>query len=129
MSEKKSFDVKIEDENGLRLAVTVPMTEDQVMNVIRPMSAELVLIAVKQLSSNGLEEREALRLASYAVLVQAYGRDFVRDALSLAVRTEARYWATVREILAAVADEPGPEIQDLVIRAQRAYEEQRKAEA
>lgn len=121
MTEEK-VQIEVTDVNGLELKVAVPMTEDALLDLVRPMAAEATLLMVRALLDAGVETvNEAFRYGAFGILVQAYGREFVRGEFHLARRTEQRWHSIVRDAVQAMSEEPSAEVTALVKRAAAAY--------
>lgn len=79
-------------------------------------AAGLLLAAVATLRDSGEDTASAMRYATYLVLTNVFGREFVRREFDIPDRTERRWAERVREVAAALGDEPSQAMLDLAVR-------------
>lgn len=129
-TENENVQIEYTDANGLQLKVAVPMTEERLLDLVRPLAAETTLLAVRALlaSDADVSVNEAFRYATYLVLVQAYGREFVRDEFKIALRTDQRWHSIVRDAVDRLADDADAQTVAALTRVNAAYQRQRERE-
>lgn len=83
--------------------------------IIQQGAAGLLLAAWHSLRADGQDSRAALGQAAYLLLVTVYGREWCREHLGLAARTERDWYAKIRGTADRLGDEPSAELLALAV--------------